>query len=124
MISGFVIQATSGEIKKLRNHSSVQYIEVDKIIALAPPCGTPKGGPCPDPGSDPDPEPDPGDGCSSSTQTTPYGIARVNGGKNYTGSARAWIIDTGIQLNHEDLNVSTNGAFTAFSIGQDANYQD
>lgn len=124
-INGFVIQAASGEIEKLRNHPSVQYIEVDKIIALAPPCGTPKGGPCPpDDGGGDDGGGGGGGDCSSSTQTTPYGIARVNGGKTYTGTARAWIIDTGIQLNHEDLNVSTSGAFTAFSSGPDANFED
>jgi subtilisin family serine protease len=38
-------------------------------------------------------------------QTTPPGITRVGGGANYTSGKKAWIIDTGIDLNHPDLNV-------------------
>lgn len=42
---------------------------------------------------------------SSSSQETPYGIARVG----YASGAgkRAWILDTGIDLDHPDLNVNT-----------------
>ena len=38
-------------------------------------------------------------------QTTPWGITRVNGGAN-ASSNKAWIIDTGIDLDHPDLIVS------------------
>jgi subtilisin family serine protease len=37
-------------------------------------------------------------------QNTPYGITRVNGGVDGTGKT-AWIIDSGIDLDHPDLNV-------------------
>ena len=37
-------------------------------------------------------------------QTTPWGIARVNGGSG-SSSHTAWVIDTGIDLDHPDLNV-------------------
>nr|HPG33975.1 S8 family serine peptidase [Lentimicrobium sp.] len=37
-------------------------------------------------------------------QTTPWGISRVGGGTT-TSTATAWIIDTGIDLDHPDLNV-------------------
>ncbi|WP_265571272.1 S8 family serine peptidase [Sphingomicrobium nitratireducens] len=47
----------------------------------------------------------PGSGGGSPSQSTPYGISRVKGLANYTGSNVAWIIDTGIDLDHEDLNV-------------------
>jgi len=42
---------------------------------------------------------------SSSSQETPYGIARVG----YASGAgkRAWILDTGIDLDHPDLNINT-----------------
>ncbi len=40
-------------------------------------------------------------------ETTPPGIGRVGGGATYTGTHKAWIIDTGIDLNHPDLNVNT-----------------
>ncbi|MBN2863463.1 MAG: S8 family serine peptidase [Bacteroidales bacterium] len=39
-------------------------------------------------------------------EQTPYGITRVGGGADYTGDNVAWIIDTGIDLDHPDLNVS------------------
>lgn len=41
----------------------------------------------------------------SSAQTVPWGVKRVGGPGNSSGTA--WIIDTGIDLTHPDLNVST-----------------
>jgi len=38
-------------------------------------------------------------------EVTPPGITRVGGGATYTGTKKAWIIDTGIDLTHPDLNV-------------------
>ena len=43
-------------------------------------------------------------------QTTPYGITRVGGGIDATGK-HAWIIDTGIDLEHPDLNVGSGASF-------------
>jgi subtilisin family serine protease len=40
-------------------------------------------------------------------QSTPWGITRVGGAGNGTGKT-AWIIDTGIDLDHPDLNTSRN----------------
>lgn len=40
-------------------------------------------------------------------QNTPYGITRVNGGVDGTGKT-AWIIDSGIDLDHPDLNVDVD----------------
>jgi subtilisin family serine protease len=44
-------------------------------------------------------------------ETLPYGISRV-GYVDYSGSSVAWIIDTGIDLDHPDLNVDTNRSTT------------
>jgi subtilisin family serine protease len=38
-------------------------------------------------------------------QTTPPGITRVGGPTKYLSGSKAWIIDTGIDLDHPDLNV-------------------
>jgi len=46
------------------------------------------------------PEPDP--------ETTPWGITRVGGAVNYTGSHVAWILDTGVDLDNADLNVDVS----------------
>jgi subtilisin family serine protease len=48
----------------------------------------------------------PGSGSVQPAQETPWGIARVNGGA--AGSfATAWVIDTGLDFTHPDLNVDT-----------------
>jgi subtilisin family serine protease len=122
-VKGFALRLNDAELKALRNDKRVAQIEPDRIVTLAPPCGTPKGGPCNDDPTEPD-NPDDGGGDGSSSQTTPYGINRVNGGVAYTGSSVAWIIDTGIDLDHEDLNVDASRGFNAFTSGRDGKSLD
>jgi hypothetical protein len=43
------------------------------------------------------------------SQTAPWGITRVGGPLNGTGK-KAWILDTGIDLDHQDLNVDINNS--------------
>jgi hypothetical protein len=119
-VKGFALKLNDAELSELRSDKRVAQIEPDRIVALAPPCGTPKGGPCDD-----DPT-DPGDGGGdgSSSQTTPYGINRVNGGVAYSGSSVAWIIDSGIDLDHADLNVDASRGFNAFTSGRDGKSMD
>jgi len=61
-------------------------------------------------------------GCDA--QQTPYGITRVGGPINGTG-LRAWVIDTGIDLDHPDLNVdvanSANFVFRGKNSPNDGN---
>lgn len=124
---GFSATLDEAELNRLKADERVAYIEEDKIVTLAPPCGTPRGGPCDDP-EDPD-DGDGGDGGDggddgTSTQVTPYGINRVNGGVTYSGGNVAWIIDTGIDLDHEDLNVDASRGFNAFTSGRDGKSLD
>jgi hypothetical protein len=107
-INGFSAELNDSELRRLREDKRVKYIEEDRIITLAPPPG--KG-----PGNG---------GGGSSGQETPYGIAKVGGPVNYTGNGVAWVIDTGIDLTHPDLNVSTTNGFTAFTSGKDADLND
>ncbi|MEX0844750.1 MAG: S8 family peptidase [Balneolaceae bacterium] len=118
-IAGFAAQLSDEQVDRLRNNKSVKYIEKDKIYTFAPPCGTPRGGPCED-------DPDDGDdgGGGDSNQDTPYGITRVNGGVTYSGSNVAWIIDTGIDLDHPDLNVDASRGYNAFTSGRDGKSLD
>ncbi len=55
-------------------------------------------------------------------QQTPWGIARVNGGSG-SSSATAWVIDTGIDLDHPDLSVDSarSRSFIRDSSPDDAN---
>lgn len=41
-------------------------------------------------------------------QTIPWGVKRVKGGVTYKGTNVVWVLDTGIQLDHEDLNVDAS----------------
>ena len=52
-------------------------------------------------------------------QTTPWGITRVGGAGDGTGKT-AWIIDSGIDLAHSDLNTS-RACHANFTTGRDAN---
>ena len=112
-LSGATLKLTKVQVQQLKGKKEIAYIEQDRIVIFAPPCGTPKGGPCG--------EPDPGTGGS---QETPYGILRVNGITNYTGTSVAWVVDTGIDLDHPDLNVDASRGFNAFTSGKDAKSVD
>ncbi|MFD1096652.1 S8 family peptidase [Salegentibacter chungangensis] len=112
-VNGAALRLSAKQAELLSNKKEVAYIEEDKIVTFAPPCGTPSGGPC---------DGDPGGGGSG--QETPYGIARVNGIADYTGSGVAWVIDTGIDLDHPDLNVDAARGFNAFTSGKDAKSLD
>lgn len=91
-LKGFTAKLDASTLAELKKDERVDYIEKDQIVTLAPPCGTPVN-PC-DGG---------GDDGGGSGQVTPWGITRVGGPTASSGTA--WIIDTGIDLDHPDLNV-------------------
>ncbi|WP_324720550.1 S8 family serine peptidase [Salinimicrobium sp. HB62] len=119
-LNAVTLKMSKSDALKLSKSNEVAYVEQDRIIALAPPCGTPNGGPCEEP---PGEEDGGGDGGTGS-QTTPYGITRVGGAVVYGGSNVAWIIDSGIDLDHEDLNVDASRGFNAFTSGRDSGAPD
>lgn len=111
-LSGVTVKMNKDQVSKLRGSSDIAYIEQDRILTLAPPCGTPSN-PCTDPGSG-----------GGSGQETPFGITRVNGVANYTGSGVVWVVDTGIDLDHPDLNVDASRGYNAFTSGRDSKSLD
>ncbi|PSL07409.1 S8 family serine peptidase [Cecembia rubra] len=108
VLDGFSVKLSSAEFDALKNDPAVKFIENDRIISIAQ-GNRPGGG---------------GGGSGSTGQETPWGITRVGGFVNYTGNNLAWVLDTGIELTHPDLNVSTSDGFTAFTTGRDANFND
>lgn len=90
----------------------VQALEVDSIVFMnpRPPGKGPGGG-----GGGDDTSPDP--------QVTPWGIARVGGPQDGTGYT-AWVLDTGIDVDHPDLNVAASRGFSAFNKGKDSGVDD
>jgi len=85
-ISGFSAELTELQVNALLKDKRVAYVEPDRWVVLDYKV---------EQTSD-----------AAKGQTIPWGITRVGGAVNYTGTNVAWIIDTGIDLDHPDLNVS------------------
>lgn len=105
-VNGFAAKINKEQLKILRADSRVKLIEQDQLITLGKPTN-PGGG---------------GGTTTPPAEEIPWGIARVNGGiSESTGTA--WIIDTGIDLDHPDLNVDPTRN-RSFLGGKDANNPD
>ncbi|WP_242478844.1 S8 family serine peptidase [Hymenobacter lapidiphilus] len=98
-LKGFSATLTAQEAKQLRADARVAYVEQDQIIALGKPAS--------------------GGGTTGPAQTTPYGITRV-GTADGTGRT-AWVIDTGIDLTHPDLNVDVARSISFIPRARSAN---
>ncbi len=83
-IKGFSVKMSKDDIAKLEKDSRVKYVLPDRMYIMKKPVKPT------DPPADPN-------------QEVPYGIARVGYG-NGVGKV-AWILDTGIDYDHPDLNV-------------------
>ena len=96
-LQGSVLQLTEKEAEKLASHPQILLVEKDKVIALKGPGGNKPGG----------------GGTTPPPQSTPWGITRVGGAGNGANSGKkAWIIDSGIDLDHPDLNVDVTNSAT------------
>ncbi len=108
-IRGFsaTMSATAAE-RLVTNNPNIAYYEADGLMSItAPPPGKGPGG-----GSTTPPP-----------QETPWGITRVNGGPDGTGRV-ACVLDSGIDLDHPDLNVDASQGFSAFTKGKNAGMDD
>ncbi len=86
----------------------IKSMEPDSIVTAFVKPPSPPGLDKPD-----DPEPE-------SEQEVSYGTTRVGGSVDGTGKT-AWVIDTGIDLDHPDLNVDASKGFTVFRTMDDEN---
>lgn len=59
----------------------------------------------------------PGGGGSTSGQSTPWGVKRVGSGDGSGIRNKAWVIDSGIDLDHPDLTVDTVNAYDVINPG-------
>ena len=87
-IQGFAAGMTEAEAEMLQSDPRIKAVEPDRYVSL-------------DVSILAKPQPQP------PAQSTPWGITRVGGPVTYTGSKKAWVIDTGIDLDHPDLYVNT-----------------
>jgi len=86
-LQGFTLKMSLDQAKKLLIEDNVKTVEPDQIIALSPIEMMRKH-----------------DRKTPQPQLLPWGIKRV-GGAGRGADKTAWIIDSGIDLNHQDLNV-------------------
>lgn len=101
VMSGFAVKLTDAEYEKISNSDKVASLEYDREESL------------------PDFKVESVDNSGARAQTTPCGISRAGGAAN-AGSARwIWIVDSGIDLDHPDLNVQTN--YSRSFVGGSAN---
>lgn len=106
-ISGVAMDLTKEEVQTLLRDDRVDFIEQDQMFHVT------MGGP---PGN--------GGGGGSTPQTTPWGVTRVGGAMNGTNAGTAWIIDSGIDMDHPDLNVDAANSRSFLGGGQSSNPDD
>lgn len=110
-VFGFAGELTDAQVKAMKLDPRVKSVEPDRYVMLAPPPG--KG-----------PNKDNGDGGGeTASQTTPWGITKIGGGVSAPTGVKAWIIDTGVDQDHPDLNVNTSLS-RSFLSGRGSNDPD
>lgn len=97
-LKGFVAELTPEEAAELRQDANVAYVEQDRVISLGKPAD--------------------GGSSAQAAQVTPYGIARVGTGDGAATGRTAWVIDTGIDLDHPDLNVDAGRSRSFLTSGK------
>lgn len=101
-LQGFTLKMTAGEAKKLALDGNVKRIEVDKVVSINDKSGVISESAGKGKGKKfstviPSDAP-------ASTDIIPWGVTRVGGGINAIGKT-VWVIDSGIDLTHPDLNI-------------------
>lgn len=90
-LAGFAANLSDAQVAALKSDSRIAKIEPDMKVELSQVKQQPMGT------------------AEVQAQSTPWGISRVGGFVNFTNSnVWAWVIDTGIDLDHPDLNVNTS----------------
>ncbi|MCL6259797.1 S8 family serine peptidase [Aquiflexum sp. TKW24L] len=99
VLNGFCAKLDKDQLEKIKKDPLVKYVEQDRGGALGPLTESiaVKGN------TDP-----------VNTQIVPWGITRVGGPFTYKGKNSVFVVDTGIQLDHPDLNVCVEKAFDAY----------
>nr|WP_019350475.1 S8 family serine peptidase [Vibrio splendidus] len=112
-LKGFSVKVPEQALKGLKNRfPEIDYIEPDIVMHALPRGGKPNRG-----GG--------GDSVERDPQQIPWGVTRVNGGTSDMSNASvvAWVIDSGIDSNHPDLNVNKSRGAN-FTRGKKNNTND
>jgi len=97
VMSGFAITLTDAEYTKLTVSDKIASLEHNREESL------------------PDFKVESTNSTSGRAQTTPCGVTRAGGATNSSSTRWIWIVDTGIDLDHPDLNVETT--YSASFVG-------
>ncbi len=110
-ISGFSARIKPELLPELLADAKVNYIEQDRKGALGP-FYIQKGRPIQEEEV-------------QNLQMIPWGIKRIGGPTSYRGRQSVFVLDTGVDLNHPDLNVDEKKGFDAYTEKrQNWNFQD
>ena len=103
-LRGFAVRASAQGVAAMRaRNPAIRYCEQDQVVTYA--------------------QKRPGGGTTTQpAQTVPWGITRVRGGASGTFTNVAWVIDSGIDLDHPDLtvDVARSRSFVRDSSPEDA----
>lgn len=99
VLDGFAAELTDNQLEALKADKSIKYIEKDQTITLDDPVISIESGKS---------------NKIQGTQPIPWGVAYVGGPKTNT-NVYAWIVDTGIDFTHPDLNVDITTSKTFVS---------
>ena len=112
-IKGFTLSMPCEQAAKaFGNDPMVKRLSPDGVVYMNPrPPGKGPGGGGGGGGDVPDP------------QITPWGVTAVGGSRDGTAYT-AWVLDTGIDLDHPDLIVDASRGFSAFTKGKDSGVDD
>ncbi len=106
IFSGVSLTIEKTQLTRLLNHPSILQIENDAEVHL--PDFKIESGPS-----------------GLRAQTTPCGITNANGPRDGSASSKwIWIVDTGIDLDHPDLNVETNPTYAKSFVRKETNPDD
>jgi subtilisin family serine protease len=109
-LKGFTVEIPDQEASKLRDNPEVKYVEQDQVATATAQNDNPKNS-----GKRKKP-PSGGGGTTRQPQQLPWGIDKIDAdlsstlagnGSGTVDGVKAYIIDTGIDTTHPDLNVST-----------------
>ena len=114
-LRGFSARIPDSLAARLKDSNpNIAYCEQDQVISLVPPR---------EDGRNANARRRPGSGGTPSGEETPWGVIRVKGGKAGTYGT-AWVIDTGVDLDHPDLYVDVARAKTFVSGTYNADDQN
>ncbi|MEX0916451.1 MAG: S8 family serine peptidase [Wenzhouxiangellaceae bacterium] len=112
VFSGFAARVPEARLNALRNDPLVASVSIDQPVWALQSCNSPNTPPCEE-------EDDGGGDDGGSNQTVPWGVSRIGADTNgNTGAGtHVYIIDTGIDATHPDLQANLGNGFAASDAG-------